>query len=499
MALQYIEISEIGPTVQAVRDAFNEGISRPIEWRKQQLKNILTMVSKEGGKILGALHDDLGRNDYLAGTEVNDVRNEAAKMLEKLDEFVKKESISLPSIQQPGKGYIIPEPLGVVLVISPWNYPFSLCLNPIIGAFAAGNTVILKPSEVSTNTSRVLGEIIPKYLDNDAIKVIQGAVNETTELLTYKFDHIFYTGSGFVGKIIMKAAAEHLTPVTLELGGKSPVYIDENINMGVALRRIAWGKYMNSGQTCIAPDYVLCHESRVEEFIEGMKNTILEFYGEDPKESPDFERIINDRHVARIQKLLEGNEENIIVGGEIVPEENYIAPTIVRSPDPESKLMKEEIFGPILPVLTVNNREEAIEYINSNPKPLSAYIFTTDKETKSAFQNRTSSGALLFNEVVMHYVCEGLPFGGVGESGMGAYHGEYSFNTFSHYKPVMDKGTYLDPSLRYPPYTESKIKWAKRLMFFKPPKNLFLYSLVILAAGMSYYFDFPNKLTGYYK
>jgi len=384
-------------------------------------------------------------------------------------------------LQKPGNGFVIPEPLGVVLIFGAWNYPLDLILNPLVGAIGAGNAVILKPSEKAKHCASILDELIPKYLDNDSFKVVLGGEPQSTSLLTFKFDHIFYTGGGNIGKVIMRAAAEQLTPVTIELGGKSPVIVDENVNIDVAAKRILWGKLMNAGQICIAPDYVLIHKSQEKKFVEKLKKLIQTFYGDNPKDSKDYGRIINEQHVDRLSGLLEGQHNNIIYGGDIDRENRYFPPTLVLNPSPDSRLMQDEIFGPILPIITIDNIDEAITFINNKPKPLALYIFTKNKKISEHVINSTSSGAVSINEVIMHYTCTELPFGGVGDSGIGSYHGKYSFDNFTHYKPVLDKSTVIDPDIRYPPYHDNKIKWLLRLMDFKlPTTSLYLFFFVIL-------------------
>ncbi|XP_060703709.1 aldehyde dehydrogenase family 3 member A2-like isoform X2 [Hemiscyllium ocellatum] len=360
--------------------------------------------------------------------------------------------------------YIHREPLGVVLIIGAWNYPLALIVQPLIGAIAAGNAAVLKPSEVSENTARLLGELLPQYLDKDLYPVINGGVAETTELLKQQFDHILYTGSTNVGRIVMEAAAKHLTPVTLELGGKSPCYIDADCDLDVACRRIAWGRYTNSGQTCIAPDYILCSNNIQDEVVKKIGSAISEFYGADPKKSPDYARIINKRHFKRLMSLLEG--VNVMFGGQSDEEDLYIAPTIATDVDPSSRIMQEEIFGPLLPIVTVNNADEAIHFINKRDKPLALYIFSHNKTLIKRMIAETSSGGVTVNDCLIHYSVDTLPFGGVGKSGTGAYHGKFSFETFSHRRACVLKSLGMERmnSVRYAPATDSKRKWALWLL-----------------------------------
>jgi aldehyde dehydrogenase (NAD+) len=354
------------------------------------------------------------------------------------------------------------EPLGVVLVISPWNYPVQLLLSPLVGAIAAGNCAVLKPSEVTPNVSDVIGRLVPKYLDPDAITVVQGGVDETTAVLRERFDHILYTGNGAVARHVMEAAAKHLTPITLELGGKSPCIVDKDVDLMVAARRIAWGKFLNAGQTCVAPDYVLVHESRERDLIDALKKAVHEFYGDDPKRTPDYGRIVNERHHRRLAVLLKDGE--VALGGQADEADRYIAPTILRNVPTNAPVMADEIFGPILPVLTVRSIDEAVTFVNARPKPLALYVFTKDPKVGEDVLARTSSGGACVNATIWHLANPNLPFGGVGPSGMGAYHGRDSFETFSHRKAVVTKSTRIDPKLAYPPYTRLKTEILKRLL-----------------------------------
>jgi aldehyde dehydrogenase (NAD+) len=349
-----------------------------------------------------------------------------------------------------------------VLIISPWNYPIQLLLGPLVGALAAGNTALLKPSEMAPHTAAALAELVPRYLDSDSIKVVEGGVPETTALLKERFDHIFFTGNGTVGRIVMRAAAEHLTPVTLELGGKSPCIVDRSVDLEVAAKRIAWAKFFNAGQSCTSVDYVLVHQSMEDALVHRLEAAVREFYGDDPKESPDFARIVNERHHQRLSELL--SEGELVCGGETDAETRYIAPTIIRGVTRDMKVMKEEIFGPILPVVSVRDIDEAIDFVNAGDKPLALYVFSRSAKRVKRVLRETSSGGACINECIAHMVVPELPFGGVGESGMGAYHGRASFETFSHRKSVLEKSTKVDPPVRYPPYTDEKAKWMRRLL-----------------------------------
>jgi acyl-CoA reductase-like NAD-dependent aldehyde dehydrogenase len=415
-----------------------------------------------------ALEKDLGhKGEFFAeAIELSSCLNETRDSLKNLSEWMKPQPAEVPILVFPGDCYIQKEPLGVVLIISPWNYPISLLLVPLIGVIAAGNAAVLKPSEVSPTVSALMAELIPKYLDNEAIQVIEGGPQETTDILKERFDHIIYTGNSMVAKIVMKAASEYLTPVTLELGGKSPCYIDSSVDLDVAVKRVLWGKFMNCGQTCIAPDYLLVHKDSMEKTVEKLKQTIVEFFGKDPQVSKDYSRIINERHAQRLKTLIDSSQKEnveIISGGDAVVEQRYVAPTIIRDVSVDSVLMKDEIFGPILPIVTVNSVDEAIKIINKGEKPLAAYIFTKSDSVAKKMREGTTSGAFLRNDVVVHAGVDSLPFGGVGNSGMGAYHGKFSFDTFSHHKAVVERGTRMDAAQRYPPYDDSKLALFRKL------------------------------------
>ncbi len=449
--------------VAGMRETYFSDRTRPIGWRKAQLKRLLAMVKENEKALLDALASDLGRpafEGWLA--EIRYLEIEIAHTLKDLASWMKPERHTAPMILQPGSAYIQPEPLGVALIIAPWNYPIQLALAPLIGALAAGNCAVVKPSEVSPASSAALAELIPKYLDNDAVAVVQGAVPETTALLEQRWDHIFFTGGERVGKIVMTAAARHLTPVTLELGGKSPVIIDKTANLKVAARRLIWGKAFNAGQTCIAPDYVLVEDSAKRPLIDALIATLKEFFGADPKSSPDYSRIVSDGHFQRLVKMMDGG--TVVHGGANDPEQRYIELTLLDVTDPTAAVMQEEIFGPILPIVTIKDVNEAIRFVNARPKPLALYMFSSDRAAQQRVLSRTSSGGACINECINHFIVPGLPFGGVGTSGMGGYHGKHSFDTFSHRKGVLEKPTFVDPMLRYPPYNDTKKKWTRRLM-----------------------------------
>ncbi|KAM5263608.1 aldehyde dehydrogenase family 3 member A2 isoform 2-T2 [Ctenodactylus gundi] len=398
--------------VQRLRQAFRSGRSRPLRFRLQQLEALRRMVREREKDILAAIAADLCKSELNAFShEVITILAEVDFMLENLPEWVTAKPVKKNLLTMLDEVYVQPEPLGVVLIIGAWNYPFVLTMQPLLGAIAAGNAAIVKPSELSENTAKILAKLLPQYLDQDLYAVINGGVEETTELLKHRFDHILYTGNTAVGKIVMEAAAKHLTPVTLELGGKSPCYIDKDCDLDIACRRITWGKYLNCGQTCIAPDYILCEASLQNQIVQKMKETLKEFYGENTKESPDYERIINLRHFKRIQSLLEG--QKIAFGGDTDETTRYVAPTVLIDVDPASRVMQEEIFGPILPIVPVKNVDEAINFINEREKPLALYIFSHNNKLIRRVIEETSSGGVTGNDVIMHFTLNSLPFGGV--------------------------------------------------------------------------------------
>jgi aldehyde dehydrogenase (NAD+) len=423
-------------------------------------------VTEQEDRITAALAADLGKPWMEAfGAEVAFTVTEIDQALKHLDRWTSPTKVRVPMTLKPGSARVVPEPLGTVLVISPWNYPLQLLLAPLVPALAAGNTAVLKPSEVAPHTSDLIAELVPRYLDERAVQVVTGGVEETSALLQERFDHIFYTGSGTVGRLVMAAAAKHLTPVTLELGGKSPTIVAADADLDVAARRIAWGKFLNAGQTCVAPDYVLVEEQVEAPFLDALVTAIRDFYGDDPARSPDYCRIVNERHWNRLYALLdcEGYEATVVGGtGDRVA--RYLAPTVLSGVKPDARVMQDEIFGPILPVLPVADVEEAIRFVNDHPKPLALYVFSASEATAQRVIEATSSGGVCVNHVVMQLSVPELPFGGVGESGMGAYHGRAGFDTFSHAKPVLTKGVRPDPSVMYPPYKGWKQKLIRRVL-----------------------------------
>jgi len=445
------------------RKFFNTGKTKDLSFRITQLKNLQKAVIDHEAAIIAALKADLHKSEFETyTTEIALCKKEINYALKQIANWTKPQKANIPLEQLPGFGRIYPEPLGVVLIISPWNYPFQLIIAPLVGAITAGNCAILKPSEIAAHTSKLLAEILPKYFDPAYIAVVEGGVEISQQLLAEKFDHIFFTGGTTIGRKVMEAAAKHLTPVTLELGGKSPCIVDADTNIEYTARRITWGKFINAGQTCVAPDYLLVEQSIKQELLDKIQKCIREFLGEQPATSPDYARIINQKHFNRLVEFLQYGET--IIGGESNSSELYIAPTVLDRVSLESPVMQEEIFGPILPVLTFSNVTEAIAIVNQRPKPLALYLFSHNKKLQRRVLQSTSSGSVCINDTVMQFAVPGLPFGGVGNSGMGKYHGKASFDTFSHYKSVLNRSLILDVKLRYAPYTKTKLQLLKRIL-----------------------------------
>lgn len=456
--------SEATALVASLREAYDSGLTAQRHWRINQLTALRQLVVDNEQVIEAALFSDLGKSSSEAQlTEIGIILGDIDYALKNLSSWLKPARVSVPLAAFPAKAYVVSEPVGVALIIAPWNYPMQLLLAPLIGAIAAGNAAVLKPSELAPATSAALAKLIPVYLDARAIAVVEGAAQETGWLLEQHYDHIFYTGNGRVGRIVMAAAAKNLTPVSLELGGKSPIYLDDSVDLEAAALRIAWAKYLNAGQTCVAPDYILA-TTAVQKKLEGFLATAIKnLYGADPLASADYGRIINDTHFARLNGYLA--DGRVVASGKPIAKKRFIPPTVLWDVSRDAPVMQEEIFGPILPVITVTDMDDAINFINAKPKPLALYVFSDDARVRKAFTERTSSGALGFNVAILHLSVPGLPFGGVGESGMGAYRGKRSFDTFSHEKAVLSKP--LKPetlALVYPPFTESKKKLIRGLL-----------------------------------
>ncbi|HEI6660079.1 TPA: aldehyde dehydrogenase [Staphylococcus aureus] len=444
---------------------FNTQQTKDISFRKEQLKKLSKAIKSYESDILEALYTDLGKNKVEAyATEIGITLKSIKNARKELKNWTKTKNVDTPLYLFPTKSYIKKEPYGTVLIIAPFNYPFQLVFEPLIGAIAAGNTAIIKPSELTPNVARVIKRLINETFDANYIEVIEGGIEETQTLIHLPFDYVFFTGSENVGKIVYQAASENLVPVTLEMGGKSPVIVDETANIKVASERICFGKFTNAGQTCVAPDYILVHESVKDDLITALSKTLREFYGQNIQQSPDYGRIVNLKHYHRLTSLLNSAQMNIVFGGHSDEDERYIAPTLLDHVTNDSAIMQEEIFGPILPILTYQSLDEAIAFIHQRPKPLSLYLFSEDENATQRVINELSFGGGAINDTLMHLANPKLPFGGVGASGMGRYHGKYSFDTFTHEKSYIFKSTRLESGVHLPPY-KGKFKYIKA--FFK--------------------------------
>mgnify|MGYP001823197260 FL=1 len=445
-----------------LRATFESEKTIDLAWREQQLQALERMMTEREQEILDALQEDLAKHPLEAWmTEVSYVASSAAYSRKNLRKWTRRRRVSTPITGLPGKSWLQPEPLGVVLIIGAWNYPLQLTLSGMAAAIAAGNCVVLKPSELAPATSALTARLVADYLDDDCIKVVEGAVPETTALLELPWDHILYTGGGNVGRIVMAAAAKHLTPVTLELGGKSPCVVLPDADLKTTANRIAWGKFTNAGQTCIAPDYILTDAETEKKLVPLLQEALTNMFGENPETSDSYGRIVNDRHFERLASLLESGR--VAIGGQTNAQTRYIAPTVLTGVTADSPVMQEEVFGPILPVLRADDLAAAIRFIRKGDKPLAAYIFTKDAAAEKRFLEKVSSGNACVNDTMMFMAVHELPFGGVGPSGMGNYSGEYGFRTFSHMKAVMKRGWWPDPDLRYAPFNDRKFRLLRKL------------------------------------
>lgn len=483
-------------TVQELRRTFLSGKTRNVQWRITQLKQIIALFKQNTDELNAALKADLGWNKEASSLlDIGMVLGEAHYALEHIKEWVVPTPASTPLFLKPAHTVIVHEPVGVVLIIAPWNYPLSLTFNPLIAALSAGNCALLKPSELSANTSAVIAKLVPRYLDITAVRVIEGDAPVTEAILREQFDHIFYTGSTRVGKIIAEAAAKHLTPTTLELGGKNPCVVDKDANLSVAARRIAWGKFTNNGQTCLAPDYLIVHPDVEAKFVELLKKAVVDFYGEDPKKSADYSRIINTNHLRRLRSYLDDEKANyeIVIGGATDESARYMAPTILRKVSLSAKVMQDEIFGPILPIIDTklfpadNFVNSIIELVNKKAHPLAFYVFTSNSNTQQTLNSNITAGGACVNDCLVHVVSPHAPFGGVGDSGQGSYHGKHGFDRLSHHKTILHNVTMLDPSLRYPPYTPKRVALLNTLKELNPVKLLLPAGVVVLALVVAYY------------
>ncbi len=446
----------------SMKDYFNTGATLSYQSRLKSLDQLEKMIRENSPLIADALKKDLNKPEQESlVSEVIFLIEEIKHTKKHLKNWMKVQDVGTPLTLLPAKSFIYQQPKGIVLIIAPWNYPFQLAIAPVIAALAAGNCVVLKPSELTPNTSKLIHKLIGENFSDQLIQVVEGGIQETTDLLKEKFDHIFFTGSTPVGKIIMLAAAQNLTPVTLELGGKSPVIVCEDANLDLCARRLVWAKFYNAGQTCVAPDYVYVHESIKDQLIEKMIQQIHLQFGQNPQESQSFARMVNTRNWQRVFNLIE--KENIIHGGVGVQDDLYIAPTLLYSVNWDSKVMKDEIFGPLLPIMTFKNHKEVFSIINQRPRPLAAYIFSESKSIQKEFGEELYFGGGCINDLMVHLSHPDLPFGGVGDSGMGHYHGLAGFLTFSHSKSVLRRYAAFDFSARYAPYDTKKLNFFKRI------------------------------------
>ncbi|WOL01522.1 aldehyde dehydrogenase family 3 member H1-like [Canna indica] len=446
--------------VAGLRQGFGSGRTRTYQWRAVQLKAIARMIDEKEEDIAAAIYDDLAKPRMESFLHEIIVAKEACLFaLKNMKRWMKPKKVGTAILTFPSSAKTVPEPLGVVLIISAWNFPFLLSIEPVIGAISAGNAVVLKPSEVAPATSSFFAKFLPDYVDNSCIRVVEGSVPETIALLEQKWDKILYTGNGRIGRAVMAAASKHLTPVVLELGGKCPVVVDSDVDINIVAKRIAAGKWgCNNGQACIAPDYIITTKSFAPKLLDALKVTLEKFYGKDPLGSPDLSHIVNSKHFMRLINLLDDVSGSIVYGGQKDEKHLKIAPTLLLDVPHDSSMMEEEIFGPFLPIVTVDDLEQSFDILNSKEKPLAAYLFTKNKNIEQKFVNTVSAGGMLINDTILHFTNPRLPFGGVGESGIGSYHGKFSFDAFSHKKPVLRRNFNFigEIPMRYPPYTPQK-------------------------------------------
>lgn len=443
---------------------FESGQTRPLAFRLQQLRILRQAIKQYEPHLLAALQTDLHKSEFEAyTTEIGFTLSSITHTIRKLGKWMKPRRVKTPIHLQPAKSLIIPEPYGTVLIIGPFNYPVQLLLEPLVGAISAGNCAVLKPSEHTPHVAGVIRRMVEEFFDPAFVRVVEGEVDTVQALIHGAFDYIFFTGSVAVGKIVMAAAAKRLVPVTLELGGKSPVIVDKSANLAVAARRIMWGKLVNAGQTCIAPDYVLVAEELEKPLIQHMRQAIVEFYGSDVRQSGDYGRIVNDRQFSRLAEIVERDRKKVVYGGGLIREEKYIEPTLLADVTWNDACMEGELFGPILPVLTFGSLEEAIRTVREQPKPLALYLFTENNEAERMVMEQLSFGGGCVNDTIYHVASAYLPFGGVGNAGIGAYHGQASFDTFTHRKSILKRGTRLNLKLAFPPYGD-KVRLIRKLL-----------------------------------
>jgi acyl-CoA reductase-like NAD-dependent aldehyde dehydrogenase len=447
---------DFGTLVSGHRKYFQSGATRSAKWREEQLIALRAMMKDHAEEFYGALWTDLRRNRIDSDwTDVKFISSEASHAIANLRRWMKPVPVSTPLVLTPSRTQVRFDPLGIGLIIGTWNYPVMLTLSPLIAAISGGNTAVIKPSEIAAATADVIARRLPEYLDRDAFSVVLGGVPETTALLEQQWDHIFFTGGTAVAKVVMTAAARNLTPVVLELGGKNPTIVHSSADLGVAARRIAQGRWSNAGQTCTAPDYVLVFKSVAKPFLEHLKEATFRFYGDDPQKSPDYGRIVSDHHFDRLMDLLASG--TIYYGGRHDRSDLFIAPTVLMNVSPNSPVMQEEVFGPILPVLEVDNVKEVIDFVNARPSPLGLYVFAEDRFVTEQILASTTSGDAAVNDCAVQPIIHDLPFGGVGGSGMGKYHGEWGFRAYTNTRGILYHSTRVDLGVRYPPYNRNKM------------------------------------------
>ena len=452
----------ISSIVNKQKEYFYNGHTRSIETRKNNLKKLYDGIQRFEDEIFQALKLDLNKSVHESfTTEIGYVLKEISFQLKHISSWSKPKRVRTALTHFGSKGKVVPEPYGVTLIIAPWNYPFQLAIAPLVGALAAGNTVVLKPSELTPNVSKVLTRMLGELFPEELVSVVEGGAEESTALLKEPFDYIFFTGSVGVGKVVMEAAAKKLTPLTLELGGKSPCIVHKDAKLDVTARRIVWGKFLNAGQTCVAPDYMYVHSSVKEQLIEALRHEIAEQYGKDALQNDNYVRIVSERHFERLCTFLQDGKP--VIGGNYTKETLHIEPTVLTNVTWQSAVMEDEIFGPILPIIEYDKIEEVIETIQHHPKPLALYVFSEDRKVQEKVTSNISYGGGCINDVVYHLATPYLPFGGVGSSGLGSYHGEQSFRTFSHYKSILSQSTAFDMKIRYSS-TKSALKFIRKLL-----------------------------------
>ena len=455
------KIMNYADILQQQKTFFNSHATKDLDFRKAQLQKLKKVVKSNEKLLYDAIYQDFGKSEFETfGTEISFIYKDIDYYLKNLKSFAKPKNVLTNIVNQMGSSKIVFEPLGNCLVIGAWNYPYQLTLTPVIAAIAAGNTCMIKPSELPENTMKAMAKLINENFDAQFLYVVEGGVEETTAILKLRFDKIFFTGSPRVGKIVYKAAAEHLTPVTLELGGKSPAFVTEKADLQIAAKRIVWGKFINAGQTCVAPDYLYVAENIKAKFL---KVLIQEIKKRNYTDNVDhYCKIINERNFDRLEKMID--REKVVFGGETNREKRYISPTVLDHVTWDDAVMQEEIFGPILPILTYKNLETAMQTVVEGEKPLSAYLFSNDAKEQELFTEKLSFGGGCINDTLMHLSNDRLPFGGVGNSGIGHYHGKFGFEAFSHQKAILKKSNYLEPELKYPPYSDAKLNILKKLL-----------------------------------